>query len=67
MIKEKETALSRPTSSQSSFDILHGGEAEESQVLTPAQNLRMSEYEYEQTMKMYRMNAALREEYGGSP
>jgi D-arabinono-1,4-lactone oxidase len=65
--KGKETALSRPTSSQSSFDILHGGEAEESQVLTPAQNPRMSEYEYEQTMKMYRMNAALREEYGGSP
>jgi D-arabinono-1,4-lactone oxidase len=65
--KGKETALSRPTSSQSSFDILHGGEAEESQVLTPAQNLRMSEYEYEQTMKMYQMNAALREEYGDSP
>jgi len=43
--KGKEPALSRPTSSQSSFDILHGGEAEESQVLTPAQNLRMSDYE----------------------
>ena len=33
--KTKDEDIIRPSSSQSSFDILHGGEAEESQVLMP--------------------------------
>lgn len=39
--KGKDAALSRPTSSQSSFDLLHGGEAEESQVLMPQREMNL--------------------------
>jgi D-arabinono-1,4-lactone oxidase len=39
--KGKDAALSRPTSSQSSFDLLHGGEAEESKVLTPHESIHL--------------------------